>query len=209
MIGHSRLAAITEEADAVWIESVVVHPEARGKGVGKYLMLRTEHFCRDELGARKAYLCTTDQQIFYSRIGYAFCPPVTYYSGNRSLPKSVSVVNEPVPASKKPSLGNVMNKTVANAPPPPPLPPPSSLTKAPCPPPPPPPPLVPKKNETSVEDLKFEDISVTCSRVFRKLSLKDVTKVPLIEKPLSKLSPSKNKGLCKATMQKDYMVKIF
>ena len=36
------MTRIPSDPLAAWIESVVVHPELRGKGVGKYLMLKTE-----------------------------------------------------------------------------------------------------------------------------------------------------------------------
>ena len=42
VLGTSRMTRIPSDPLAVWIESVVVHPELRGKGVGKYLMLKTE-----------------------------------------------------------------------------------------------------------------------------------------------------------------------
>jgi len=69
VLGTSRMTRIPSDPLAVWIESVVVHPELRGKGVGKYLMLKTEQFAREELGFETAYLCTVDQQLFYSRQG--------------------------------------------------------------------------------------------------------------------------------------------
>ena len=81
VIGHVKLSRIPSRPDAVWIESVVIHPDLRGKGIGKYLMLKTEEFCRDQEGFRTAYLCTIDKQIFYSRCGYRFCEPVTASSG--------------------------------------------------------------------------------------------------------------------------------
>ena len=36
------MTRIPSDPLAVWIESVVVHPGLRGKGVGKYLMLKSE-----------------------------------------------------------------------------------------------------------------------------------------------------------------------
>ena len=93
VLGHVRLARIPSKADAVWIESVVLHPDLRGKGFGKYLMLHIEKFAREDKGFSNAYLCTIDRQIFYSRCGYSFCDPVCAYSGNIKLPSGLTASN--------------------------------------------------------------------------------------------------------------------
>ena len=80
VIGHVKLSQIPSAGQAIWIESVVIHPDVRGKGIGKYLMLKTEEFCKAK-GFNIAYLCTIDKQVFYSRCGYKFCKPVTASSG--------------------------------------------------------------------------------------------------------------------------------
>ena len=80
VIGHVKLSQIPSHGQAIWIESVVIHPDVRGKGIGKYLMLKTEEFCKAK-GFNVAYLCTIDKQVFYSRCGYKFCKPVTASSG--------------------------------------------------------------------------------------------------------------------------------
>jgi len=80
VIGHVKLSEIPSMVFAVWIESVVIHPDLRGKGIGKYLMLKCEEYCKSK-GFKAAYLCTIDKQIFYSRCGYKFCQPVTAASG--------------------------------------------------------------------------------------------------------------------------------
>ena len=80
VIGHVKLSQIPSHGQAIWIESVVIHPDLRGKGIGKYLMLKTEEFCKAK-GFNTAYLCTIDKQVFYSRCGYQFCKPVTASSG--------------------------------------------------------------------------------------------------------------------------------
>lgn len=79
-----KLSEIPSINGAIWIESVVIHPDIRGLGLGKYLMLKTEQFCKSR-GFKLAYLCTIDKQIFYSRIGYKFCKPVTASSGTVCL----------------------------------------------------------------------------------------------------------------------------
>ena len=80
VIGHVKLSEIPSKSCSIWIESVVIHPDLRGQGVGKYLMLKTEEFCKNR-GFNTAYLCTIDKQVFYSRCGYKFCKPVTASSG--------------------------------------------------------------------------------------------------------------------------------
>lgn len=80
VIGHVKLSQIPSQAKAIWIESVVIHPDLRGQGIGKHLMYKTEEFCKQS-GYNIAYLCTIDRQVFYSRCGYQFCKPVTASSG--------------------------------------------------------------------------------------------------------------------------------
>ncbi len=84
VLGHVKLSEVNSKASAVWIESVVIHPDLRGQGIGKHLMLKTEEFCRAR-GFKVAYLCTIDRQVFYSRCGYQFCHPVTASSGTVSI----------------------------------------------------------------------------------------------------------------------------
>ena len=102
----------------VWIESVILHPDLRGCGFGKYLMLKAEEFALSR-GFNEAYLNTIDQQVFYSRykftkyrtyqslkphsfiiyvlnftlfhrIGYQFCDPVCAYGGNSKLVSGIT-----------------------------------------------------------------------------------------------------------------------
>jgi GNAT superfamily N-acetyltransferase len=80
VIGHVKLSCVPSKPKSVWIESVVIHPDLRGQGIGKYLMLVTEKYCRDKQFIT-GYLCTIDKQVFYSRCGYKFCEPVTASSG--------------------------------------------------------------------------------------------------------------------------------
>ena len=88
VLGHCRLSKILSDPDAVYLESVIIHPDLRGQGIGKYLMLLVESFCT-ERGFTMSYLTTTDQQIFYSKLGYAFCEPVMAYNGNLRLPPTM------------------------------------------------------------------------------------------------------------------------
>ena len=62
VLGHVRLARVTSKPHAVWIESVVIHRDLRGKGFGKYLMLIVEQFAHEVKNFSEAYLCTIDKQ---------------------------------------------------------------------------------------------------------------------------------------------------
>ena len=111
-MGHVRLAKIPSKPNAVWIESVVIHPDLRGRGFGKYLMLICEKFAKDE-GFLEAYLCTIDRQIFYSRCGYTFCDPVCAYSGNVKLPSGLTSSKPKL--SDKPLSGYTCNDSTSKS----------------------------------------------------------------------------------------------
>ena len=94
-IGHARIAFLPNIDRAVWIESVVIHHDLRGKGYGRILMTRTENYAKS-LGFTSAYLSTHDQQVFYGKLGYEFCKPVTTLGGviNKSfIPKKFIIQN--------------------------------------------------------------------------------------------------------------------
>ncbi|TRY72398.1 hypothetical protein TCAL_00291 [Tigriopus californicus] len=138
--GSARLALIpSDPQSSVWVESVVVRPGLRGRGLGQYLMLGLEGFCRAR-GYRRMYLCTIDQQVFYSKLGYSFCPPITYYGGllditqlptsthhhrNHPSPKS-RAQTPPHQAEPSDALTSTASETPEPTPPPPPPPPPAS-----------------------------------------------------------------------------------
>ena len=174
-LGHARITRIPAEPDAVWIESVVVHRDLRGLGLGKYLMLVVERFCKERLKFATAYLCTVDMQGFYAKVGYALCGPVCAYGGNLHLPanlekameKSDQVVKpEQVPAP--PSANEIAQDA-----------------RVPCPPPPPPPPL--PATITSLVDSNLgdnEELQSMCERAFKRPKLEDLP-VTLLENPPS------------------------
>ncbi|OQR76711.1 N-acetyltransferase 6-like [Tropilaelaps mercedesae] len=120
-LGHARLCRILERADACFIESVIVVLERRGQGLGRELMLLVEDYA-SRRGFRIAYLTSENKQAFYTRLGYAFCEPVTASSGCRvslggiARPRVVPAPSTVAPSRGTPSLGQ--------SPPPPPPPPP-------------------------------------------------------------------------------------
>lgn len=46
VVGHSRLCRVLGEEDACFIESVLVIPEERGKGLGRTVMKLTEEYAQ-------------------------------------------------------------------------------------------------------------------------------------------------------------------
>ncbi|XP_050688161.1 N-alpha-acetyltransferase 80-like [Eriocheir sinensis] len=80
VVGHSRMTIVPREPDAAWVESVIIRQNLRGSGYGRILMNKTEEYARG-CGFSIMYLSTHDQQVFYGKLGYDFCPPVTIYGG--------------------------------------------------------------------------------------------------------------------------------
>nr|CAH7764449.1 unnamed protein product [Callosobruchus chinensis] len=112
VIGHLKLTPIPSIKDACFVESVVIAKNLRGQGYGSILMRHAEEYCRTVLQLRTVYLSTKGQELFYAKLGYTQCKPVSIYGSYVSVMEkdlSKQVVN----SSK--ALG-------VNAPIPPPLP---------------------------------------------------------------------------------------
>ncbi|XP_076056060.1 N-alpha-acetyltransferase 80 [Oratosquilla oratoria] len=80
LIGHARINTLPRHPEGVWVESVMIRDDLRGKGYGRLLMMKTEEYARAH-GFTESYLSTYDQQGFYGKLGYEFCPPVCLYGG--------------------------------------------------------------------------------------------------------------------------------
>lgn len=135
VVAHCRLSKVLGKPDSVFVESVVVRKDLRGKGYGKKIMLQTEQFAKRK-GITTLCLCTHDKQNFYKHLGYTFCEPVVSCGVNTdNLPEGFQQIflqdnttgtsknsrcKEPV------SLSTNQGPSVVPAPsaPPPPLPPP-------------------------------------------------------------------------------------
>ncbi|XP_037790170.1 N-alpha-acetyltransferase 80-like [Penaeus monodon] len=196
VIGHSRINTLPQGQRDVWIESVIIRQDLRGKGFGRTLMTATEDYAR-ACGFEMAYLSTHDQQVFYGKLGYEFCPPVCIYGGciNRNLlPKqfltSVTPQNIKKDYSTLPDKGTdsvselcngisqcSLNNRLTNnstqsvgttgAPPPPPPPP-----LPPAAPPPPAPPM-PQRRQISKEDIRRVDTGTLAKMYMKKPLLKE------------------------------------
>ena len=168
-------------------------------------MCLIEDFCKESLGFKEAVLFTIDQQVFYSRIGYTFCEPITSYGGNIKLPEAMirKVSIETGSCLVKPEKITRPEKAETRPKSPPPAPPP--------PPPPGAPSLPPKTSNSCLISCPDddEDIALKCAKLFKRVTLKDL-KVPVLEicpRLISKSDVENNKVCCRATMQKDYMKK--
>ncbi|RNA20302.1 N-acetyltransferase 6 isoform X3 [Brachionus plicatilis] len=98
VVGHASLASITTADDVtknlVFIQSVVVDPEYRGKGLGKKIMLEAELYVAEyakmpQHGLIKTncdflYLNTKDKQSFYEHLGYVRIEPLLFYANKES-----------------------------------------------------------------------------------------------------------------------------
>lgn len=146
VVGHSKMNILHQEPDSAWVESVVIRRDLRGSGYGRILMNKTEEYARVS-GFSTIYLSTHDQQVFYGKLGYEFCPPVCIYGGvvNKHLiPKQFIVPqitkNVQMLALSDTAENRCQSDSGASASPSIPVP----TSTAPTPPPPPPPPA-PKK----------------------------------------------------------------
>lgn len=81
VLGHARVCKVLHDERACFIESVVVVPEQRGKGLGRAIMKLTEDYVRRK-GFTRCHLSTHDKQEFYKRIGYSVSDPVCGVSGS-------------------------------------------------------------------------------------------------------------------------------
>jgi GNAT superfamily N-acetyltransferase len=65
-VGLSR--AVTDHATFTWVCDVVVHPDHRGKGLGKWMVQTL--LAHPELQTLSHHLCTKDAQTLYERFGF-------------------------------------------------------------------------------------------------------------------------------------------
>lgn len=135
VVGHARLMPVAGVRDAALIETVIVAPELRGRGLGRQLMEKAERHTV-EMGYKTLHLSTHDKQGFYSRLGYERGPAV---SGQRkciarlSNDQAHSLLGGRVEESSETNIEDLQQDCSTSLPAPPPL---AGL----APPPPPPPP---------------------------------------------------------------------
>uniref|UniRef100_A0A3Q2ZJE8 N-alpha-acetyltransferase 80, NatH catalytic subunit n=1 Tax=Kryptolebias marmoratus TaxID=37003 RepID=A0A3Q2ZJE8_KRYMA len=75
LLGHVRLSRVVGLSGSLFVESVVVSREERGKGYGRTLMEETERYAKRR-GFKRLWLTTHDKQHFYAHLGYVLSVPV-------------------------------------------------------------------------------------------------------------------------------------
>ncbi|XP_076860072.1 N-alpha-acetyltransferase 80 isoform X2 [Brachyhypopomus gauderio] len=74
LIGHARVSRVLGSR-SLFVESVVVHRELRGRGYGRILMEGVERYARAR-GCKRLCLTTHDKQHFYAHLGFVPSRPV-------------------------------------------------------------------------------------------------------------------------------------
>ncbi|CAL8110864.1 unnamed protein product [Orchesella dallaii] len=165
VVAHSKISPVPYQPKLCFIESVVVAPQLRGKGLGRLIMERTESYVK-ALGITTVYLTTFDQQGFYSRLGYELCDPIVVFGGSIRLIEKVdnfkvfSITHSP--SSNQPLTNPASARKTTNDN--------DSKSQISVPPPPPPPPLPPLQNQSLLDNNNITNASkVTMRKLLHKM----------------------------------------
>lgn len=79
VLGHLRLVPVPADDKACFIESMVIHNDFRGKGLGSFFINETEKFCEQVLHLKSIFLSTYDSGEFYMKIGFELTTAICVY----------------------------------------------------------------------------------------------------------------------------------
>lgn len=79
VLGHLRLVPVPADDKACFIESMVIHEEYRGKGLGSFFLSEAEKFCEQVLHLKSIFLSTYDSGEFYMKIGFQLTSAICVY----------------------------------------------------------------------------------------------------------------------------------
>ena len=79
VLGHLRLVPVPADDKACFIESMVIHDEFRGKGIGSFFLREAEKFCEQVLHLKAIFLSTYDSGEFYMKIGFQLTSAICVY----------------------------------------------------------------------------------------------------------------------------------
>uniref|UniRef100_A0A3P9N7F0 N-alpha-acetyltransferase 80, NatH catalytic subunit n=1 Tax=Poecilia reticulata TaxID=8081 RepID=A0A3P9N7F0_POERE len=96
LLGHARLTQVVGHGSSLFVESVVVSKQERGKGYGRVLMEETELYAKRR-GFKRLCLTTHDKQHFYAHLGYVLSTPVQSMG-------TVMALQNPLSSSQPPPL---------------------------------------------------------------------------------------------------------
>ncbi|XP_058855926.1 N-alpha-acetyltransferase 80-like [Acipenser ruthenus] len=159
LLGHARLSLVVGQPRSLFVETVVVSRELRGKGYGRRMMEATERYARSR-GFWRLCLTTHDKQHFYAHLGFVLSEPVQNAGSMTTfMPMEVLQRFSRPPATSGEGDESGLNQTSSPPPQSPPLAPPAPFLNPPLSPqapplapfqlmptpltPPPPPPLAP------------------------------------------------------------------
>ncbi|XP_072223291.1 N-alpha-acetyltransferase 80 [Leuresthes tenuis] len=192
LLGHARLSRVTGHSSSLFVESVVVSKEERGRGYGRTLMEETERYAKRR-GFKRLCLTTHDKQHFYAHLGYVLSTPVQSTGAVMAfVPMEMLMRLSRFPNEEASTRKQTLTQTEAQVSqdnrdsggasvvgssfslPPPPPPPPSISTPPPPPPPsistpPPPPPSIPPPQ--SAEQLVVQTLTETPYRDAKGVSI--------------------------------------
>lgn len=135
IIGHSRVTRLPNRETALWVESVMIKKDQRGRGLGKSLMLETENWMLEN-GYDECFLLTDDQCRFYESIGYENCDPIVHSTTATCVFaamdhfQNAAAINPSTPSNSLSSSINSSTSVSSSAPIPPPPPPPKMVTRS-------------------------------------------------------------------------------
>lgn len=84
VLGHVKLKCEPIKPDSVFLESLIVKKEFRGKGFGKFIMEKIEEISKN-WGFKKIILTTMDKFNFYNHLGYEIVNPIQTQQKNISF----------------------------------------------------------------------------------------------------------------------------
>ncbi|XP_056381163.1 N-alpha-acetyltransferase 80 isoform X2 [Hyla sarda] len=113
-LGHARLCRVVGLQDSLFVESVVVSTELRGKGYGRKLMEATEKYARGK-GFQNLYLTTHDKQDFYYHLGYCLSEPVQNMGSLNSL-LPADMIQKMVVSKTNPTLNHPVSSPTSLCP---------------------------------------------------------------------------------------------
>lgn len=79
VLGHLRLVPVPADDKACFIESMVIHHDFRGKGIGSFFLSEAEKFCEQILHLKAIFLSTYDSGEFYMKIGFKLTAAICVY----------------------------------------------------------------------------------------------------------------------------------